>query len=400
MNVAILGAGPAGLTAAHEILSRTDWPVTIFEESDAVGGISRTVQHGRGRWDIGGHRFHTTHPRVQALWSDLLPHMQRVERKSSILHGGDLYDYPIKFTLGTLRKFGVRNAIEASLGLACARLRPRKEDTLENYFINSFGKPLYERFFRDYTKKLWGYSAANLPATWGRERTRGLSLKQLREGTGTAYSEFLYPRRGAGTMFTRLANKLAGMGCVFKRNTKITERPDFDLVFSSIPLTDLYPDLLLEYRDFILVGLLANGSAMEREQWIYVQDDHIEMGRIQLTHNWSRAMCPERGIACEYFCNEGDRLWESTDDWLIAFARIELRAIGMLGKYDEVYDPVVIRQKKAYPSYACGRAPIEEAHRRAKEDNIHLIGRNGRHVYANMDDAMLSAMEAVDEVLK
>lgn len=488
----IIGAGPAGLTAAYELLSRTDIrPIVIERDPEYVGGISRTVQYKGNRIDIGGHRFFSKSDRVMRWWADILPidmpegahdityqkttralteglaraekkHgknvMQVRPRKTRIIHGGKFFSYPVELSLDTLSKLGILKVIRIGYTYAYAVLFPiRPEKTLEDFFLNRFGKELYETFFKSYTEKVWGTPCATMSAEWGAQRVKGLSItkaithaakKLMRLGPLSGKSvetslieQFLYPTLGPGQMWEVVAEKVKEKGGEIRMATDVvginkkggiitevvvrtatgTETIPADYVFSTTDvqaLITMLPDAPnevskiaqgLQYRDFLTVGLLLETKPVEEDgspladTWMYIHEKGVRAGRVQLFHNWHPDLVADENngwVGLEYFVNEGDDLWTMSDDKLIALGTHELEAIG-IGKGIRVIDGTVIRQPKAYPGYFGSYDRFGEIRDYLDTiTNLFPVGRNGMHRYNNQDHSMLAAMEAVDIIKK
>ncbi len=498
-TVAIIGAGPAGLTAALELLRRSDFTPLVLEASETVGGISRTVVHDGNRMDIGGHRFFSKSDWVMDWWRGILPiaapedanaavrityqnrsrdvavappsadgeagdRVMLVRRRlSRIYYLRRFFDYPVKLNLNTVRNLGLARMARIGASYAWARAFPRRpERSLEDFLINRFGRALYETFFRDYTEKVWGVPCTEISAEWGAQRIKGLdvgkalrhalrqTLRAGRDDTAqkrvqtSLIERFLYPKHGPGQLWEEVARRVeAGGGRVLfghavvgldldagGRATRVrVRRPDgaeeslaADWVLSSMPVKDLVAGLrpapppavaevaaALPYRDFLTVGLLLRrmkgGDApngMPPDNWIYVQEHDVRVGRLQIFNNWSPGMVRDPDtiwIGLEYFCREGDDLWRMADDALIAFAAGELETIGLAAAGD-VLTGTVVRMPKAYPAYfgAYERFDTVRAHLDAIP-NLFLVGRNGMHRYNNQDHSMLTARIAVDKII-
>jgi protoporphyrinogen oxidase len=489
----IIGAGPAGLTAAYELLKRTDIkPILLEVDPEYVGGISRTVRYKGNRIDIGGHRFFSKSDRVMRWWAQMLPirlaegekldityqrttralteGLQRAvladgdrvmhprPRKTRICYGGTFYAYPIELSWDTLRKLGPFKVIKIGFSYLYAVLFPIKpEVTLEDFFLNRFGRELYETFFKSYTEKVWGRSCDEMSAEWGAQRVKGLSItkalkhaaqKTLRIGALSGKSvetslieQFLYPTYGPGLMWETVADKVRAMGGEIYMGTAVTSIQheggriarveaqgsggpivyDTDHVFSTTDVRALARMMApalpievrevsdgLEYRDFITVGLLLDHPLTERDgtlikdTWMYVHEPGVKVGRVQVFNNWIESLVadPRQGwIGLEYFCDEGDDLWQKSDEDLIKQGEVELRRIGLLID-NQVLDGTVIRQKKAYPGYFGSYDRFGELRGSLDQfENLYLIGRNGMHRYNNQDHSMLAAMAAIDAIL-
>jgi len=493
----LIGAGPAGLTAALEFLRRSDVHPIVLEASHEIGGISRTIRHNGNRIDIGGHRFFSKSDRVMNWWMDLMPpeagadtqHALRHQnkqrtlkvnsqglspettdlvmlvrpRKSRIYFLRRFFDYPIKLTADTLRKLGLSRTVKIGFSYLWARLFPRKvEKSLEDFLINRFGRQLYLTFFKSYTEKVWGVPCEAISAEWGAQRIKGLSLTTAvlhflkkafsssrdeaiqQKGTETSLIEkFLYPKYGPGQLWEHAADQIRGRGGeillgwratrLFVQGERITaveavsdsgERRRFpaDYVFSTMPVRELIDALDtpipsevrevsdgLQYRDFITVGLLvdrltvreADGGPL-KDNWIYIQEPDVLVGRLQIFNNWSPYMVADPAktwIGLEYFCYQTDALWKMADEELKKFAIAEVEKIGILRACD-VTDAHVVRVPKTYPAYfgTYDRFHIIREFL-DRYPNLYLVGRNGMHKYNNQDHSMLTAMTAVDNII-
>ncbi len=493
----IIGAGPAGLTAAYEFLTRTNIKPIVLEGSSYMGGISRTVNFKGNRIDIGGHRFFSKSDRVMNWWLRQMPIQgngdgnkrisyhgmtREVEsapsngrpkpaapdlvmlvrkRKSRIFFLGKFFNYPISLTPDTLLKLGLVRTLRAGCSYVRSALFPLKNvRTLEDFFINRFGRELYRTFFKSYTEKVWGVPCTQISAEWGEQRIKGLSIKKSvahflkrmlpqsadlsQKKTETSLIEqFLYPKLGPGQMWESVADQVRNMGGEIIPNCRVTDilcdenrvlsvkaldrngnlrafRGDY--FFSTMAVKDLLqamntrvPDRVKEigngllYRDFITVGLLvkrlkiteADGRPIQ-DNWIYIQEPEALAGRLQVFNNWSPAMVanPEHTwIGVEYFCYESDELWKKSDAEMAAFSGSELDKIGILRKED-VLDSIVIRMPKTYPAYFGTYDRFGEIREFLDGfENLFLIGRNGMHKYNNQDHSMLTAMMAVDNII-
>lgn len=490
-TAAIIGAGPAGLTAAYELLSRTDIKPAVFEaDPEYVGGISRTVNYKGNRIDIGGHRFFSKSDRVMQWWAQFLPVraaegeqtityqrsmralteglprageeagdavMHVRPRKTRIIHGGRFFSYPVELSLDTLRKLGIIKTLRIGVTYLWAVLFPIKpERTLEDFFLNRFGRELYETFFKSYTEKVWGMRCDQMSAEWGAQRVKGLSISKAilhaarklsgmgaLSGKGTETSlieQFLYPTFGPGFMWEVVAERVKALGGDLHMGARVVgikrEGDSFvltvraadgseshvaaDYVFSTTDVRNLLSILepkapkevlavsdALEYRDFLTAGLLLSHAPREQggeqltDTWMYIHEPGVRAGRVQLFHNWHPKLVAEEGrgwIGLEYFCNEGDDLWQMSDEQLVALAQEELAAIGLL-QDAEVLDGTVIKQPKAYPGYFGAYAKFGDVREYLDTvPNLYPIGRNGMHRYNNQDHSMLAAMTAVDNI--
>ncbi len=442
----VVGAGPAGLTAAY-LLAKRGTRVTVLEADSVVGGISRTAQYRGYRFDIGGHRFFTKIEPVDALWREILgDQFISVPRLSRIHYGGKFFDYPLKAG-NALRGLGLWNAMMIVLSYAWSHVRPYPvEDNLEQWVSNRFGKRLYRIFFKTYTEKVWGIPCTEIRAEWAAQRIQGLSLakailnaaslQKRSAGIKTLINEFQYPRLGPGQMWEMATKRIVEMGgevllghevtrleirdgravAAWTRSPKGERRIAAAHVISTMPLRHLVRSLEpaapqhiidagagLNYRDFLTVALMLDQETVFPDNWIYIHTPGVKVGRIQNFNNWSRAMVPDPGKTClglEYFCFEGDGLWTSRDEDLVALAGRELAELG-LADATRVFDGCVVRMPKAYPVYdsaygahlATVRSHIDPI------ANLHTVGRNGMHKYNNQDHSMFTAMMTVANML-
>lgn len=493
----IIGAGPAGLTAAYELLQRTDIKPILLEADDCVGGISRTVLYNGNRMDIGGHRFFSKNYRVVEWWNTIMPmqgapsrdeiligevirdlstagadpeHDDRVmlrrRRVSRIFFNRRFFDYPISLKFSTFRNLGLWRTVCASFGYLLARIVPRRERTLEDFYINRFGKTLYSLFFETYTKKVWGKHPSEIGADWGSQRVKGLSITGIiknairrlfprvdtsQKGVETSLIEnFLYPKYGPGQLWEIVANEVSAAGGEVQLNSRVVhvnvengkavsvdvvlsdgsqQRLHCDYLFSTMPLAQLVPSLQgilvpdavadvaqgLPFRDFITVGLLLDSVKIKNETklrtfanrppdtWIYIQERDVKVGRIQIFNNWSPYMVADYEntlfVGLEYFCNEGDELWQMSDELLSFMAVDELVKMDII-EHSALLDSVCVRMKKAYPAYFGTYDRLSQVRCFIDSiDNIYCLGRNGQHRYNNMDHSMLTAMVAVDNIV-
>ncbi|MET0634487.1 MAG: NAD(P)/FAD-dependent oxidoreductase [Chitinophagaceae bacterium] len=493
----IIGAGPAGLTAAFELLVRTDIIPIIVEADHQVGGLSKTVDYHGNKMDIGGHRFFSKSAKVIEWWQQFLPleagfdggdlHLQYQnqnsrfhytrsksddddkvmlvrKRKSRIYYQNRLFDYPLRLNLRTLRNLGLVKTVRVFFSYLYAQLFPQRSvKNLEQFFINRFGKELYHTFFKDYTEKVWGVPCSKLPASWGQQRVKDLNIGKVighairsiftintridQKGTSTSLIEqFLYPKFGPGQMWETVTEEIKKRGGQVLLNAEVTaingdgknnirsvevtdittgsktEMPA-DYFISTMPVKYLIgksknltiPERVrqvaanLEYRDFLIVGILTNDLLLKEkdhssisDNWIYIQDKNIRAGRLQFFHNWSPYMVAQPGsnwIGVEYFCNDTDPFWKMNDRQISQLAVGEMKTIGVLDIH-EVKDTVVVRVRKAYPSYygSFEDFSIVKDYLNTIE-NLFPIGRNGMHRYNNSDHSMLTAMAAVDNIV-
>jgi protoporphyrinogen oxidase len=437
----VLGAGPAGLTAGYR-LAKLGRPVLVLEAEDQVGGLAKTVVREGYRFDLGGHRFFTKSPEVEALWLEVLGDELLVRpRLSRIYWNGRFLDYPLS-ARDVVRKLGPLELARCLASFLAAAARPKeRERSLEEWVSNRFGKRLYDLFFRTYTEKVWGVPGSEIRAEWAAQRIKGLSLATaakdalLRGRNGHVKSlirEFRYPRRGPGQMWEEMAGEIEALGGEVRTGAPVErmrvehgcvvaveaagEAIPCGHVISSLPLRDLAAMIRpapsdqilgaadgLMYRDFLTVALVLDGDDLFPDNWIYVHDPSVRVGRIQNYRSWSPWMVPDERTTCvglEYFCFEGDDLWESSDDRLVALADEELSRLG-LGNGAQVGRGYVERVPKAYPVYDERYARRLRVLRRwlAGVENLQQVGRNGLHRYNNSDHSMLTALRAVDNVV-
>ena len=486
----IIGAGPAGLTAAYELLKQTSIKPVILEATDQIGGISRTARFKDNRIDIGGHRFFTKIPEVEKIWTELMPIqgansfddeklgrvkelssngpdpekedkvMLRRDRVSRIFYLKKFFDYPISVKYQTFANMGLKRTIHAGFGYLKSMLHKRKENSLEDFYINRFGEPLYKMFFEDYTEKLWGIHPSKIDSSWGAQRVKGLSILKLlttalskpfikNQKVETSLIEsYIYPKFGPGQYWETMAEEIKKLGGEIILNAEVNEistdlkdgkniiksvtfsekgvkkNISGDYYLSSMPIKDLIQAMPedtpktvkeiasgLPYRDFITVGLLVNKLKIKNttnrktlgnivpDCWIYIQEREVKLGRLQIFNNWSPYMLkdPEHNvwIGLEYFCTEGDKMWNTPDDEFIKFAIDELAKIEIIDKND-VLDSVRIKMKKAYPAYFGTYDRFSEVQNYLESfENLYCIGRNGQHRYNNMDHSMMTSVETV-----
>ena len=446
-HVVIMGAGPAGLTAAYE-LRRYDVPLTVLDkDAHFVGGISRTEEHRGYRFDIGGHRFFSKSQEIEDLWTEVLGDDLLTRRRlSRIYFKGKYFDYPLKAG-NALLNMGPIETIRCISSYAWARVHPVKHpQTLEDWVSNQFGHRLFSIFFKTYNEKVWGMSTKELSADFAAQRIKGLDLgtaiksalipqRKGKKGRNsvikTLIDEFRYPRLGPGQMWERVAQQLAAQGypvalghevvAVRHDGTKVTSIVVRDAggqtrevvgthFISTLPIRELInkcepalPDDVVEaanslrYRDFLTVAVAINKATMFPDNWIYIHDPTVIVGRIQNFKNWSPQMVPDpspTGLGLEYFCFEGDGLWTSSDEQLVELARRELAALKMCTP-EEVLWGKVVRQPKAYPVYEDDyKAHLRVVHDYLAEHlpNLQLVGRNGMHHYNNQDHSMMTAL--------
>ena len=453
VDVAIIGAGPAGLTAAY-LLTKKGFSVTVIEKDPVyVGGISRTVELDGYRFDIGGHRFFSKSKEVVDLWNEILPDdfIQR-PRMSRIYYEGKFYSYPLR-AFEALWNLGIWRSTLCMASFAKARLFPnRNVRSFQDWTVNAFGHKLFSIFFKTYTEKVWGMPCDEMSADWAAQRIKGLSLwgavvdglkrslglnKKPNDGmaTKTLLETFRYPRLGPGMMWEAARDRVieGGNQILMAHSLKqlaqdqgterwrvVADGPDGDViinaahVISSAPMRELaarihpLPETLpeameLKYRDFLTVALMIKSDDLFPDNWIYIHDSKVQVGRIQNFRSWSPEMVPDESVACvglEYFCFEGDGLWASADADLIDLAKKEMAILGLCNP-DDVVGGAVVRQEKAYPVYDDAYADHVLAMRTELEavaPTLHLVGRNGMHRYNNQDHAMMTAMLTVRNI--
>jgi protoporphyrinogen oxidase len=497
----IAGAGPAGLTAALELLRRSDVTPIVFESDHQVGGISKTINYRGNRMDLGGHRFFSKSDWVMSWWQDILPIAQQPndhagalrihyhgqsrelmtqglstassdavmlvrQRLSRIFYRRRFFNYPLTLNAATVRNLGVAEAAMIALSYTRAQLgRKSREISLEDFFINRFGGRLYRTFFKDYTEKVWGVSCREISVEWGAQRIKGLSVAKAighaltapyRQFAGTSQKNietslierFLYPTLGPGQMWEEVARRVAAQGGKIHLRHRVVgveskagkvsavkvldESRNFlscvpcDQFISTIPVQELIAFLkpensqisriaaALPYRDFITAGLLlrkmksanpdlrAPSNGMPPDNWIYIQEPDVRIGRLQIFNNWSPALVADPAtiwLGLEYFCRQGDDLWSMGDARFIDFAAGELEKIGLIDRRD-VIDGTLVRVPKAYPAYFGTYAEFGKLRDFLNQfSNLYPVGRNGMHRYNNQDHSMLAANCAVNSIV-
>lgn len=440
LPVAVIGAGPAGLTAAYLLAARGRHPI-VFESTDAIGGLAQTASRDGYRFDLGGHRFFTKSAEVSALWEEILGAEMLVRpRLSRIYWRGRFVEYPLRGG-DVVAKVGPLELVRCAASYALARARrDRTETSFEDWVTARFGRRLFELFFKTYTEKVWGVSTEELRAEWAAQRIGELSLwgavrsalpGRRRETPKSLIEEFRYPRLGPGQMWEEMARRIVAAGGEVRLNAPV-ERLRIEAgevvavraggaetavaaAISSAPLRTVAgladpaapssvceAALGLRYRDFLTVALVIEGEPPFPDNWVYVHDPAARVGRIQNYRAWSPWMSPDPRRSCiglEYFCFEGDELWSSNDAELIALASNEVEKLGLLGA-NRVVDGHVVRMPKAYPIYDTDYAARVEKIRAWLDGiaNLQQIGRNGLHRYNNSDHSMLTAMRAVENL--
>lgn len=490
----IIGAGPAGLTAAYELLKQSrEYEVTVLEESRDMGGISKTVNYKGNRMDMGGHRFFSKVPEVNDWWNRMLPLqgaptyddivlgrkmplkkggpdpekedrvMLRRHRVSRIYFNKKFFDYPISFKFETFKNMGLITTLQAGFSYLAALLHRRKENSLEDLYINRFGRKLYSMFFEYYTENLWGRHPSDIAPDWGAQRMKGLSItaiikdifgkmlpgKKNRKVETSLIEEFSYPKLGPGQLWDVTAEEIQKMGGTILRNsrviglhkddknhiTSLTYEADGkqitvegDIFISSMPVKDLVAGMNdvpkepariaagLPYRDYMTVGLLLPKLNLKNKTkiktisnivpdcWVYVQDRSVQLGRFQIYNNWSPYIVKDLEhtvwIGLEYFVTEGDKYWTMSDKDFAKFAIKEILSMGLIDRPKDVMDFHVERVKKAYPAYFDTYREIDTLVDYLKSiDNLYCVGRNGQHRYNNIDHSMMTSFEAVKNIV-
>ena len=499
----IAGAGPAGLTAAYELLKQTDIHPIVCEKTDAIGGISQTVQYHGNRMDIGGHRFFSKNNQVMEWWQSVMPLQAKPSKDDILLNETEkewaqqgpnpekedrtmllrrrvsrifflrkFFDYPISMKKETFLNMGLVRMMRAGFGYLWACVHKLPETSLENFYINRFGRPLYEMFFEDYTTKVWGVHPSKLGADWGSQRVKGLSIiavlkdmwrkhfgkKENAEVETSLIEQFIYPKYGPGQLWEIVAKDVEDMGGEVRMNADVveikvnseeirdksekirvesvvvrkedgtTEEIKCDYFLSTMPIKDLISAIRgvdvpndvvriakeLPYRDFITVGLLVDKMKIKNETklrtyanrvpdtWIYIQERDVKIGRLQIFNNWSPYLVKDyentMWIGLEYFCTEGDELWNMSSEDFIAMAKKELAKIDIIDE-ENVLDACHVKIQKAYPAYYGSYYQLDAVRQFLDTiPNLFCMGRNGQHRYNNMDHSMLTAFETVENI--
>lgn len=461
-KIIIVGAGPAGLCAAYELCKNGNFEVEIYEESDAIGGISQTINFKGNRMDIGGHRFFSKSSRVMEFWQHLMPvqnehtnpaNTDKIilvrDRLSRIYFLGKLFDYPLSLSLNLAKNLGFARCLKIAFSYAFAIAKPyKKVDSLEKFYINRFGRELYRLFFEDYTQKVWGIHPSQISPEWGAQRVKGLSVFKAiisalkpknkdftQKNVETSLIEkFLYPKFGPGQLWECVADEIVKMGGKIIKNAKVVglnlkndenlvrvkmdekiKEINAKFVISTMPIKDLFEIMenapssvaniakKLEYRDFITMGVLLKRLKFDlKDNWIYIQEPNVRVARLQFFHNWSEFMVKDREnsfVGMEYMCFEGDELWTKTDEEFRAFALAELVRLGF-AKDDDILDAYVVRVRKAYPSYSGAYADFGVVREYLNSlESLFVCGRNGMHRYNNMDHSALSGFEVAQSII-
>lgn len=492
-KVIIVGAGPAGLTAAYELLDKSsEYDVVVLEESDKFGGISRTVNYKGNRMDMGGHRFFSKVPEVNEWWEMMLPTQgalpyddKKMKRKSTLKKGGPdpektdrvmlrrnrlsriffnqkFFDYPVSLKMSTFKNMGFGTTFVVGCSYLKSMVYKRPEKSLEDFYINRFGKKLYSMFFENYTENLWGRHPSEISPEWGAQRVKGLSIAAIiKDVFGKAFKgnnrkvetslieEFAYPKLGPGQLWEITAKEIKKKGGEIIVNARVVEvqkgkrgnltgvvyvkdgkkmKLSGDYVISSMPIKDLvaamndvpkkYAKIAagLPYRDYMTVGVLVPSLMLKNEtniktiggivpdDWVYVHDKSVKMGRFQIFNNWSPYLVKDINhtvwVGLEYFCNEGDDLWSLKDEDFAEMAINEMVKIGVIADKDKVLDWHVERVRKAYPAYFDTYEHMDELRRYLDSiPNLFCVGRNGQHRYNNLDHSMCTSFEAVKNIL-
>ena len=492
-KVLIIGAGPAGLTAAFELLSKSkNYDVMVFEESSVFGGISRTVNYKGNRMDMGGHRFFSKVPEVNAWWQNLLPLqgspskddlilgrsvslaenganpekddevMLCRHRVSRILFDSKFYDYPVSLKFATLKNMGFLNTMKIGFSYLHSVFHKLPETNLENFYINRFGRKLYEMFFEYYTENLWGRHPSEIDASWGAQRVKGLSISAVlkdifgkifkgknRKVETSLIEEFKYPKLGPGQLWDITAEKVRELGCTITTNAKVVRfhknhnrqieslvyekdgkqiEEKGDIFISSMPVKDLVCGMNdipydieriakgLPYRDYMSLGVLVKKLKLKNKTslktvgnivpdcWVYVQDRNVKMGRFQIYNNWSPYMVQDLEntvwLGLEYFVNEGDEMWNSSEEAFSTFAVDEMIKLGLIDSKDDILDTHLERVKKAYPAYFDTYDEMDTLRDWLSSiENLYCVGRNGQHRYNNIDHSMMTSFEAVKDIM-
>ena len=491
-KVVIIGGGPAGLSAAYSLLKeKLEYEVIILEKSSMVGGISKTITYNGNKMDLGGHRFFTKNKKIQKIWEELLPlqnkeaydekllnmkiyHNQKgndpeidnkvfLKRKrvSRIFYNKKFFDYPVTLSFKTIKNLGLKDTIICGFSYLKSCFKKLDETNLENFYINRFGKKLYSIFFKEYTEKLWGIEPSKIDSSWGSQRVKGISIKEVLKDyfkrlfkikdlnkETSLIDSFYYPKFGPGMMYEEMANKIISLGGVIKLNSEVIkiQQKDgkiisitykengkitkiyLDYLISSMPIKDLIEDLNsvpkiiknisknLPYRDFLTIGIIFdklkvfNDSKIKTynnrvpDTWIYVQSRDVKMGRIQVFNNWSPYLVKDYlntiSLGLEYFCKENDDFWNMKDEDLKEYAKNELIKMGIIDDECNILDYHVERIEKAYPAYFGSYKDFPKIKKYLNQiENLYCIGRNGMHRYNNMDHSMYTGIVCANNII-
>jgi len=489
----VIGAGPAGLTAAYELLTKSkDIEVVVFEESSFFGGISKTVEYKGNRMDMGGHRFFSKIPEVNEWWDRMLPMqgsptyddillnrpmplteggpdpekedrvMLTRHRVSRIYFDSKFYDYPISLKPETFLNFGFLTTLKVGFSYLASMIHKKPEDNLENFYINRFGRKLYSMFFEYYTENLWGRHPREIDASWGAQRTKGLSISAIirdvfgrlfkvknRKVETSLIEQFKYPKLGPGQLWDVTAAEIEKLGGTIIKNARVTRlhknaqnqitsltyekdgeeyTMEGDYFISSMPIKDLVAGMNdvpadpariaagLPYRDYMTLGVLVPKLNLQNKTslktvsnivpdcWIYVQDRTVKLGRFQIYNNWSPYMIKDLEhtvwVGLEYFVNEGDEFWNMTEEEFSKIGVEEMIKLGLIDSADQVLDTHMEKVKKAYPAYFDTYDEIDTLVDYLKTiDNLYCVGRNGQHRYNNIDHSMVTSFETVKNII-
>lgn len=492
-KILIIGAGPAGLTAGYELLKKDPTnEIIIFEETDAIGGISKTVNYKGNRMDMGGHRFFSKIPQVNEWWDELLAKqgapakddimlsreialdaggadpekcdevMLKRRRVSRIYFDDKFYDYPISLKPETFINMGPVKTIQVGFSYLGSMVHKLPETSLENFYINRFGRKLYSMFFEYYTENLWGRHPSEIDASWGAQRVKGLSIVAIlkdvfgkifhvknRKVETSLIEEFKYPKLGPGQLWETAADRIVKMGGQIYMNSKVTQihksgnvitgityvkdnqeiKIEGDIIISSMPVKDLVEGMEevpenekriakgLPYRDYMTLGVLVpklklvnktkltTVSNIVPDCWVYVQDRRVKLGRFQIYNNWSPYMVKDLEntvwVGLEYFVAEGDEYWNMSEEEFASLGIKEMIEIGLIDSKDEVIDYHMEKIKKAYPAYFDTYDEIDTLVDYLKSiDNLYCVGRNGQHRYNNIDHSMCTSFESVKNIIE
>lgn len=491
-KVVIIGAGPAGLTAGYHLLKNSnEYEVIIIEKDKMVGGISKTINFNGNKMDLGGHRFFTKSEKVNKIWQDILsiqgspsyddlklnnkkefsligPNPENEDkvflirnRISRIYYNKKFFNYPVNLSFNTIKNLGFFKTFQSGFSYLKSLFIKKEETNLENFYINRFGNKLYTIFFKGYTEKLWGRSPKDIDSSWGYQRVKGLSIKEVlkdcffrlfkiknKNKETSLIEEFYYPKYGPGQMYEEMEKKFVLLGGIIIKECEVIKINNTnskiksivcknkdreiiikgDIFISTMPIKDLINDMQgvpkkiynlatnLPYRDFLTIGLVVDRLKIKNKTkiktlnnivpdcWIYVQTTSVKLGRIQIFNNWSPYLVKDVdntiSLGLEYFCLEGDTLWNSSDLNLKKLAIKELKEIGILDNDTKIIDYHVERVKKAYPAYFDTYSEFSKIRKYLDRfSNLYCIGRNGQHRYNNMDHSMLTAITCIDNIL-